>query len=243
VAQTHKEVEMGSNIVYVDFVEVDDSTGNYIVDVSLEDGTKYQKSVPEFALTRQSLFERAAGAKFVPATSLEDDAFYIFLFLLQEAHGLRPATHIRSAAQVLSQEVPPLSFTVEELLPEGATLLVGKPKVGKSWLSFQIAMAVASGSKVLGRSTHKGEVLYLALEDGTRRLNSRLRTLGSLGAEAARNLHLATSWQPLEVGGLSFFEAWIDEHCPRLVVIDVLQKLRSPGTGRNENAYERDYRS
>ena len=49
-----------------------------------------------------------------------------------------------------SATFPPLSWVVPDLIPEGMTLLVGGPKIGKSWLSLDIALAVASGGRALG---------------------------------------------------------------------------------------------
>ncbi|MDP8969802.1 MAG: AAA family ATPase, partial [Actinomycetota bacterium] len=77
-----------------------------------------------------------------------------------------------------AQEFPALTFAVPGLIPEGSTLLVGPPKIGKSWFVLACALAVASGGRAL--STIKVEqrpVFYLALEDGDRRLQERCRIL------------------------------------------------------------------
>ena len=81
-------------------------------------------------------------------------------------------------------ELPPVKWVVPDLLPEGVTLLAGKPKLGKSWLAFGLAVAVASGGVVLGtKRVERGEALYLALEDNQRRLQKRLgKLLGGDGA-------------------------------------------------------------
>ena len=39
----------------------------------------------------------------------------------------------------------PLSFIVEELLPQGLHLLAGAPKIGKSWLALWLCLRVAQG--------------------------------------------------------------------------------------------------
>ena len=66
---------------------------------------------------------------------------------------------------------------IQQILPEGLTLLAGKPKRGKSWLALDIALAIASGGTVLGRRCDPGPVLYLALEDNPRRLKKRLELI------------------------------------------------------------------
>ena len=69
------------------------------------------------------------------------------------------------------QTIPPLKFILPGLIPEGATLLVSRPKFGKSWLALDIAIATAADRFTLGTlKPSAGDVLYLALEDGRRRL-------------------------------------------------------------------------
>ena len=55
-------------------------------------------------------------------------------------------------------------------------MLVGPPKIGKSWFVLTVGLAAAFGGKVLG-SRQPRPVLYLALEDGDRRLQDRCRKL------------------------------------------------------------------
>ena len=68
----------------------------------------------------------------------------------------------------------PIKYVVPGYIVEGLTLLAGKPKIGKSWLLLHAAIAVARGEFALG-NVHciEGDVLYCALEDGPRRLQSR----------------------------------------------------------------------
>ena len=81
-----------------------------------------------------------------------------------------------SAADLLALTLPEPKWAVAGLLPAGFSVLAGKPKLGKSWLGLDIALAVALGGVALG-SIHvsQGDVLYLALEDTTRRLQTRIR--------------------------------------------------------------------
>ena len=46
--------------------------------------------------------------------------------------------------------LPPPRWAVPDLLPEGLTLLAGAPKLGKSWLSLNLSVAIASGGVALG---------------------------------------------------------------------------------------------
>ena len=42
-------------------------------------------------------------------------------------------------------------WIVKDLLPEGLAIIAGKPKVGKSWLALNVALAVSLGGRVLGQ--------------------------------------------------------------------------------------------
>lgn len=76
------------------------------------------------------------------------------------------------------QEFPPLAWAIDGLIPEGYGLIVAPPKAGKSWFVLDIAVACATGSRALDAlPAKKRPVLYLALEDGHRRLQERLNVL------------------------------------------------------------------
>jgi hypothetical protein len=72
-------------------------------------------------------------------------------------------------------EVPDV---VEALVAdEEVTLLGGHGGIGKGFLAFQIAAAVATGTPLLHRPVRQARVLYYSAEDGRKRLTRRLRTL------------------------------------------------------------------
>lgn len=55
-----------------------------------------------------------------------------------------------SAHELKRRVFEPLQFIVEGLIPTGLTALAGSPKVGKSWLSLDIALSTARGIGCLG---------------------------------------------------------------------------------------------
>jgi hypothetical protein len=128
------------------------------------------------------------------------------------------------------------------LIPEGLTLLGGKPKTGKSWLALGLAVAISTGDIALGRfPVEQGPVFYAALEDSPRRLKKRLRQI--LGAEEwPSELRIANQWSRLHEGGLedlaSELDRWPDT---RLVMLDTLAKVR-PGD-RSRRLYDADYQA
>ena len=98
---------------------------------------------------------------------------------------------IFNAIDLANMNLPEPRYVVEGVLPEGASLLVAKPKVGKSMLMQQIAVAVAMGGKALGKiDVEQGRVLYLMLEGSKRGLKRRLRAMIPDGPWP-ENLHFA----------------------------------------------------
>jgi hypothetical protein len=148
-----------------------------------------------------------------------------------------------TARELAAQEFPPVTFVVPDYIAQGLTVLAGRPKAGKSWLGLSIAVAVATGGRALGKvKVDTGDVLYLALEDNRRRLQRRLDQLLPMAQKPDR-LHLATSCLRLDEGGLKAIEHWCRSvPNPRLVVIDVLSKVRTQ-RGSNESLYDADYRA
>ena len=144
------------------------------------------------------------------------------------------------AVDLLELDIPPLQWIVPDLLPEGTTVLAGPPKLGKSCLVYQIAVEVALGGELLGREIAQGDVLYLALEDGKRRGQTRLRA--ALGDRSMPRGRLEVRWSAAKLGeGLEReLLDWLDQHPDaRLVAIDTLQRVRARGDARR-NAYEVD---
>jgi hypothetical protein len=138
---------------------------------------------------------------------------------------------------------PELREIVPGILPEGLSILGGRIKLGKSWLMYDVSTAVAYGGHALSSiPVEQGDVLHLALEDGERRVQGRLRQM--LGdVEKPKRCELHETYARLDQGGLEEIDAWAkDKPNPRLVVIDTLVRVRRP-RGGSEGWYEYDYQS
>ena len=163
-----------------------------------------------------------------------------------KATGRSPATwrdHAISAAALQKQTFPPVSFVIDGIIPEGLSILAGRPKVGKSWLALELAIAAAAKRLCLGgRRAADGDVLYCALEDNPRRLQRRIdKILGAFANQWPERLTLATTWQRLDKGGVGDIEQWADSvPNPRLVILDTLAGVRPV---RTNNGYSEDYES
>ncbi|GAA2367328.1 AAA family ATPase [Streptomyces carpaticus] len=160
-------------------------------------------------------------------------------------HVLEPAQQrIRTAwtaDELMAADFPEPKWAVPGIIAEGVSLLAGPPKVGKSWLSLGLGLSVAAGGRAFGSvPVDGGPVLYLALEDTPRRLQSRMgKILGS--SPAPVGLTLATACPPLPQGGGEAIAQWLERNPDaRMVVIDVFAKMRgtsAPGS----SAYDADY--
>ncbi len=148
---------------------------------------------------------------------------------------------IRDGAWLDAQVFPPVRWAVPGLIPEGFTILIGPPKAGKSWLVLSILLAMSSGGRALGKLPidRKQRVLYLALEDGDRRMQDRCRQL--LADDPIPGLFAyVTKVQPGKAGAV--IRAYLERHPDTaLVVIDTLGKVMPPASP-GESSYQRDYR-
>ena len=112
----------------------------------------------------------------------------------------------------------PVSFVVDDLLPQGLHLLAGAPKIGKSWLALWLCLCAAQGKPLWTFATRPCEVLYLCLEDSFQ-------------------LHFAVMSQQLHNGLVEQIEQFLKEHPQtRLIVIDTLQRIRTVGNDANPYA-------
>src|SRR5215217_8022698 len=146
-----------------------------------------------------------------------------------------------SATELMRLELPAVKWAVPGVLPEGVTILAGKPKMGKSWLGLGLCVSVAAGGRALGKiGVERGGALYLGLEDRERRLQKRLHKI--LGErDVPHGLDVAWEWPQLDHGGVEALDSWLEAHPDtRLVVIDTLKKIR-PRDGQSRSVYDLDY--
>jgi len=141
---------------------------------------------------------------------------------------------------LMAQEYEPLQFAVEKILPHGLFILAGSSKIGKSWLSLDLCVNVASGGKLWDFSSEQGGVLYLALEDNYQRLQDRLNKIKAVTVDISR-LKLTTASFGINSGLIeqahNHLAAYPDT---KLIVIDTLERVRD--TEFDKNIYACDYR-
>ena len=152
--------------------------------------------------------------------------------------------HAFTAADLQRKTFAPIQYIVPGLIPEGLSMLVGRPKIGKSWLALDVATAIPTpgGTCLGGREPQHGSVLYCALEDNVRRLQARItKLLGVNQQDWPKGLTLTTQWRRLDKGGVADVAEWIRAaHFPRLVILDTLASVKPV---RTTSGYTEDYES
>lgn len=142
-----------------------------------------------------------------------------------------------TAKELLQEEYLPRLEIIPKLLYGGCYILVGPPKVGKSFLAMQIAHHLSVGKQLWDFPIKQEKVLFCALEDNKERLQRRYGLLSEYYLND--NLYFVTE-APLLIDGLvdEISRFCIDKGC-KIVIIDTLQMIRTMQT--NQTAYGDDY--
>lgn len=150
-------------------------------------------------------------------------------------------------ASILATKPEPLRWVLPGVIPEGLTLLVGAPKVGKSWWNLNLMAALGTGRPTdvfgWGQEMEPSPSLYLALEDPMRRIHDRMhKVIRNLGFKPERAGDVWLDLDPLDGGGREEIERWLDKNPDaRAIMVDVLAKVR--GSGEGQTMYQADYES
>jgi len=137
-------------------------------------------------------------------------------------------------ADLLARPDAPVDFVLQDRLVAGTvSLVVAKPKVGKSTFARNLCLAIARGEDFLGLKTRAGECIYLALEEREEEVRGDFRAMGANGGEPIF-VHAATA--PAE--GVSALCDLIHHRRPAMVIVDPLFRLAHI---RDEKAYAETY--
>jgi hypothetical protein len=146
-----------------------------------------------------------------------------------------------SATELYQGQILTLRPLFEDLLWDGLTMLIARPKAGKSWLTLQCAVYVAGGRQVDGISAvDHGPVLYAALEEPRARTMARLKKLAP-GGNWTENLHFVYELLPLMGGGAEQLSALIQKLRPRLIVLDTFTALVKTGSKSGSDVFRSQY--
>lgn len=156
----------------------------------------------------------------------------------------KAAFQITNTVDLMLMEFDPINWVVPGYVAEGFSVLAGRQKLGKTWLAIDFAIAVATGGIAMGDIVcQQGSVLYVDMENGNRRIQSRVAMLfpNEHNRPNLSRLDWVTDAPMLDKGFIDALEQWrTTTNDPRLVVIDVLQRIKPPvkATG---TSYENDY--
>ena len=149
------------------------------------------------------------------------------LYRADESRPLQP----RKLSDIMTEDTP-TDFVIEGLLRVGGTtILIGEPKLGKSQMSLDLALAVSRGEAFAGLATKKGRVIYYALEDGEDIVRDRVKSRGLTGM--SEDLYIGTT-PPVVEDSTALLEEHIDIFQPSMIIIDTLRAM-SVSTGKSEN--------
>jgi len=166
--------------------------------------------------------------------NFEDDYFQEYFRQMNSPDYL----HTVSLTELYDTAYQPKAQIIDGILCSGAYLFAGAPKVGKSFFMAQLGYHVSGGVPLWNYPTHKGTVLYLALEDDYARLQKRLSKM--FGVDSIDNFHFATHAKNVGGGLDGQLKKFVREHPDtKLIIIDTLQRIRE--IGGEKFSYGSDY--
>lgn len=130
-----------------------------------------------------------------------------------------------TAEELLNVDFPIREAIIPDLLNVGCYLLVGSPKIGKSYLALQIGMHVSQGIPLWDIPLQQSNVFYLALEDSFERLHKRYAQMSNY--ENNKHIMFAVESPKITNGLSSFIKDVHNSFNFRLLTIDTLQMIRS----------------
>lgn len=142
-----------------------------------------------------------------------------------------------SAADFVTSDIPEQRFLVERVWPEqGIGFITGQPKVFKSFLSLDMAFAVATGGLFLGtwQAPEAKPVLVVQMESSKAAFRDRLSRMGTRFGGVPDNLHIISN-VPMLLEDHKWTERMteeIDNIRPSLLILDPLASM----TAGDENS-------
>lgn len=152
-----------------------------------------------------------------------------------------PLDGMFSGTWLMGEVFRPLEFIVPNVIPEGASLLSAPPKAAKSFFALQLGIESACGGEFLGQILEQRPVLYLALEDGHRRVQQRARQILD-GREMPEDFHVMLAVDPT-VHVVAVIQAFLDMYVGRrpLIIVDTLGRVKPQKKRASDEPYLSDY--
>lgn len=161
-----------------------------------------------------------------------------------ETANTKQTLNVVNAFEIYNKDLPPTKWYIGEILHEGACLLSGDPKAGKSFLGLQFAIAIAGSCEMvcLSLKVHvHGRVLYLALDDRSeKRIHKRLHQL-TQDEQALKNIDIVCAGPvPSLAEGLDqLLDELLAAKQYELVILDTLGAVSDIRSSKN--VYQAEY--
>jgi len=139
----------------------------------------------------------------------------------------------------------PIRWLIDDFLPPGVSMLVGKPKFGKSWLVHAMMLRIAVGGEIFGHPVQQSKCLYMALEDSDHRIKTRTlklcQSMNIAPGQLAGNFFHLTEAERLDSGLVDQIRDLL-QRTPdlRVICIDVLARIRG-SRATNTSLFDFDY--
>lgn len=128
-----------------------------------------------------------------------------------------------------------MTYFINKILPVGISTIAGDSRIGKCFLTVQLANSVASGQKFLGYETEQANVIYYSLD------NIPLEKFyGLIFPDTALpdNLYFYDELPDFDNGALQVIENHILEHNAKVAIIDSYRKLSNNQKSLAKRSYE-----
>ncbi|MDQ3816468.1 MAG: AAA family ATPase [Acidobacteriota bacterium] len=136
------------------------------------------------------------------------------------APRIAPRLALTPLNDLLAEPEEEVAYVWDRTLPAGGiSICAAKPKVGKSTLARNLAVAITRGEAFFGRATAKGKVIYLCLEEKRAEVAAHFRRMGAHGSDIL--IHTGR----LPDDALAALKDVIAEFDPALVIIDPLSRF------------------
>ena len=132
-----------------------------------------------------------------------------------------PPLKLTSLNTLLSEPEEKIDWIVEGLLQQGGlSVIVAKPKTGKSTIARQLALCVSRGEEFFSRETFPGLVVYLAFEERRSDVRAHFKKMGAVGDE---DIKVFAGMAP--ANAIERVREMAAKEKPILIIVDTLARL------------------
>ncbi len=162
----------------------------------------------------------------------EDFRKIIDYWVGEEQESSIPDLKLHSGEDIFNMPDVETNWLLKDYIPEGITVLASRPKVGKSWLALQIALAAENDGIMFGKKISNTKTAYFAYEDGPKRIKKRFVAKGI----TSNHIKPSFVWESKKLGeGLETQIERLIKSGTKVIIIDTFQKIYKEV--KNNNSY------